>query len=316
MTQTNLIQLAKQGDAKAIADIISYLMQSQGVTAKAALKEDVLELIVEASQVPDQQQSVAQIYNIIHQIQLIFLKKIRIYGKRAGTLSLGWYEEIEPFKASSQLVKPIIESLDIDPASSWEKALEAVIESIIGADFNRDAIAQFVDKLRWDNSGISHEEIYHKIVNQKSMQSGLFGAVTGVGGLATLPLAIPANIYTSWKIQAATIRAVAYVYGYPPSKTDTCLVLFGAVDSKMQALKKIGIEAAKVATKKAVDQYMTKEIMKSVFKLSLKEAATKMAQKALATKMIPLVAAPIGFGFDWMTTQAVGKLAIKYYSGT
>ena len=148
------------------------------------------------------------------------------------------------------------------------------------------------------------------------MQSGLFGAVTGVGGLATLPFAIPANIYTSWKIQAATIRAIAYVYGYPASKTDTCLVLFGAVDSKMQALKQIGIEAAKVATKKTVDQYMTKEIMKSVLKLSLKEAATKMAQKALATKMIPLVGAPIGFGFDWMTTQAVGKLAIKYYSGT
>ncbi len=93
-------------------------------------------------------------------------------------------------------------------------------------------------------------------------------------------------------------------------------MLFGAVDSKMQALKQIGIEAAKVATKKAVDQYMTREIMKSVLKLSLKEAATKMAQKALATKMIPLVGAPISFGFDWMTTQAVGKLAIKYYSGT
>ncbi len=81
MTQPHLIELAKQGDAKAIADIISYLMQSQGVTAKAALKEGILELIVEASQVPAGQQSVAQIYKIIHQLQLIFLKKIRIYGK-------------------------------------------------------------------------------------------------------------------------------------------------------------------------------------------------------------------------------------------
>ena len=81
MTQPHLIELAKQGDAKAIADIITYLMHSQGVTAKAALKEGVLELIVEASQVPDQQQSVAQIYKIIHQLQRIFLKKIRIYGK-------------------------------------------------------------------------------------------------------------------------------------------------------------------------------------------------------------------------------------------
>jgi hypothetical protein len=88
MTQTNLIQLAKQGNAQAIADIISYLMQSQGVSAKAALKEGVLELIVEASQVPAGQQSVAQIYKIIHQTQLILLKKIRIYGKKTGSLSL------------------------------------------------------------------------------------------------------------------------------------------------------------------------------------------------------------------------------------
>lgn len=190
-----------------------------------------------------------------------------------------------------------------------------MIDSIIGADFNQDTIKQFVDKLCWEKPRISNEDICHKIVNQKSMQSGLFGAVTGVGGLAVLPIAIPTNIYASWRIQAATIRAIAYVYGYPPSKTDTCLVLFGAVDSQMQALKRLGIEAAKVATKKAVDQYMTKEIIKSVLKLSLKEAATKMAQKALVTKIIPVVGAPIGFGFDWMTTQAVGKLAIKYYSG-
>jgi hypothetical protein len=224
MTQSNLLTLAKQGDAKAIADVISYLMQTEGVITKAALKDGFLEIIVEADQVPDQQQSLTHIHKIINYLQPKFINKIRVCG--------------------------------------------------------------------------------------------LFGAVTGIGGLAALPIAIPTNIYASWRIQAATIRAIAYVYGYPPSKTDTCLVLFGAVDSQMQALKRLGIEAAKVATKKAVDQYMTKEIIKSVLKLSLKEAATKMAQKAIVTKIIPVVGAPIGFGFDWMTTQAVGKLAIKYYSGT
>ena len=50
------------------------------------------------------------------------------------------------------------------------------------------------------------------------------------------------------------------------AKLTPVLVLFGAVDSKMQALKQLGISTVKVATKKAVDQYMTKEIMKSVLK--------------------------------------------------
>lgn len=317
MTQSNLLTLASQGDAKAIADVINYLMQTEGVIAKAALKDGFLEIIVEADQVPDQNQSLTQIHKIINHLQPKFINKIRVYGKQTGTYSLTWYEEFKPFAANYKSLEPIIQAknIDIEQASSWEKGLEAVIDSIIGADFNQDTIKQFVDKLRWEKPGISNEEICQKIVNQKSMQSGLFGAVTGVGGLAVLPIAIPTNIYASWRIQAATIRAIAYVYGYPPSKTDTCLVLFGAVDSQMQALKRLGIEAAKVATKKAVDQYMAKEIIKSVLKLSLKEAATKMAQKALVTKIIPVVGAPIGFGFDWMTTQAVGKLAIKYYSG-
>ncbi len=45
----------------------------------------------------------------------------------------------------------MIESLNIEPDSSWKKALEAVIDSIIEADFNEDALAQFIDKIRGDN---------------------------------------------------------------------------------------------------------------------------------------------------------------------
>lgn len=46
MTQSNLLALAKLGDAKAIADVINYLMQTEGVIAKAALKDGFLEIIV------------------------------------------------------------------------------------------------------------------------------------------------------------------------------------------------------------------------------------------------------------------------------
>lgn len=73
-------------------------MQNEGVTAKAAFKDNLLELIVEASQIPNQQQSVAQIHKIINYLQLNFINKIKIYGKQRGNYSLGWYEEFEPFK--------------------------------------------------------------------------------------------------------------------------------------------------------------------------------------------------------------------------
>jgi len=54
MAQPNLLELA-QGTASAIADVISYLMQPQAITAKAVLKDNCLEVLIEASQVPQQQ---------------------------------------------------------------------------------------------------------------------------------------------------------------------------------------------------------------------------------------------------------------------
>lgn len=314
MTQSNLLELAKQGNVEAIADVISYFMQPQGVTAKAVLKDNCLEVIIEASQVPEQQQSVTQISKLINHLQ-IGLRKVVVYAKQKGTNSLVWHQDFEPAKVDSPLPESITKDIDTEQVDIWEKTLETVIEHTIGGDFSQDTVKKFIDELYLKNPKISREEICQTIINQKSIHSGLFGAVTGIGGLAVLPIALPANLYTSWKIQAATIRAIAYVYGHPPSKTDTFLVLFGGVYSKMKALKSLGIEVAKVVTKKAVDQYITKEIGKALWKLAIREIATKLAQKALITKMIPLIGAPIGFSADWLTTQAVGKFAIKYYSG-
>ncbi|WP_277926746.1 MULTISPECIES: hypothetical protein [Nostoc] len=39
MTQPNLLELAKQGDAQAIASLINRQLQPKGITAKVALKD-------------------------------------------------------------------------------------------------------------------------------------------------------------------------------------------------------------------------------------------------------------------------------------
>ena len=114
MTQSNLLTLAKLGDAKAIADVISYLMQTEGVIAKAALKDGFLEIIVEANRVPTQQQSLTHIHKIINYLQPRFINKIGVYGKQTGTYSLDWYEEFKPFAANYKSLEPIIKAKTID----------------------------------------------------------------------------------------------------------------------------------------------------------------------------------------------------------
>ncbi|WP_256928814.1 EcsC family protein [Winogradskyella undariae] len=98
-------------------------------------------------------------------------------------------------------------------------------------------------------------------------------------------------------------------------KTDVYLILAG--DSSKEALKRFGIEVGKAVTKKAIEKNISKEIMKKIWKHIPQKIITKAGQKSMTSfvKMVPLIGAPIGYGFNYYGTRTLGKMAIKYYSG-
>ena len=49
-TQPNLLELAKQGNPKAIATLMNRQLQPKSITAKAALKEGCLQIMLESAQ--------------------------------------------------------------------------------------------------------------------------------------------------------------------------------------------------------------------------------------------------------------------------
>lgn len=198
-----------------------------------------------------------------------------------------------------------------------ESALDKLINWV--ADTQPEELKEYIDMLRQQNKGISNDDLAKKIKNRKAFKNGLVGAITGVGGLITLPLAIPADLIASWKIQAFMAFAIAYVYGQTTSSTDlkTDLYIIIAGDSAKEALKRFGIEAGKIVTKKMIQKYITIDIMKGIWRVLSRKIITKAGTKSLTsfTKMIPGVGAVIGFAFDYASAQTVGKYAIQYYSG-
>ena len=196
-------------------------------------------------------------------------------------------------------------------------ALEKIINWIV--NYQPTKISLYVDKLRSQNRGISNYDLARKIVTRKSFKNGLVGAVTGLGGLITLPVAVPADLVASWKLQAFMAFSIAYIYGHTHESTDlkTDIYLILAGNSAKEALKKVGIETSKAVTKKVVQKYITREVMKKIWKVVGRKIITKAGQKSLTSfmKMIPLVGAPVGFVFDWTSARTVGHFAIKYYSG-
>lgn len=55
MTQANILELAKQGDVKAIATLLNRQLQTKGITAKVAMNDSCLQIMLESAQVPNQQ---------------------------------------------------------------------------------------------------------------------------------------------------------------------------------------------------------------------------------------------------------------------
>ncbi|MBH8561176.1 hypothetical protein I8748_03110 [Nostoc sp. CENA67] len=90
MTQPNLLELAKQGDAQAIASTINYLLQDKHITAKAVLKDLCLHVLLESAQVPEQQSSVRFIRNVMKKLAVKSIKSVKIYAKKTGQQSVAW----------------------------------------------------------------------------------------------------------------------------------------------------------------------------------------------------------------------------------
>lgn len=205
-------------------------------------------------------------------------------------------------------------------ADDFEKkrnALEKVVDWVI--EVGQQDVTEYVKKLRSQNPGISNDALAKKIVRRKSIKNGLVGGATGIGGLITLPVTVPVDLIASWKIQISMALAIARAYDHNTKtidiKTDIYLILAG--DSAKEALKRFGIETSKEVTKKTVNKYVTREVMKKIWKVVPQKIITKGGEKSLTSffKMVPLVGAPVGYSFDWLAAQAVGKTAIKYYSG-
>jgi hypothetical protein len=214
--------------------------------------------------------------------------------------------------------------------SDLEKAIESLIDWVIGSE--SDEVTNYINKLRSDNPEFTNKQIAEKIVNEQSINSGLLGAVTGLGGLMTLPATIPIDLVKAYKIQAFTIRSIAYIYGYTPQNTDLKTDIFLLLSNgSIEDLKKLVItEALKAAPKytsksftkyagKTVIKYGMKGMKKQIAKALWKVGGRKMAEKALQKsigKAIPVVGAVVGGGMDWFTTQTVGKRAIEYYENS
>lgn len=113
MTQPNILKLAKQGDTQAIASLMNRHLHPKGITAKVALKDACLEVILESAEVPNQQTLVAFIRKGLTGLGAASVEIVKVYGQQTGNEFPAWSQEFNLGIAEAEL-----EVVDNDQSSS------------------------------------------------------------------------------------------------------------------------------------------------------------------------------------------------------
>ncbi|NJL19854.1 MAG: hypothetical protein HC895_01950 [Leptolyngbyaceae cyanobacterium SM1_3_5] len=86
--------LAKNGDEKAITNVLNYLLESRGLSAIAKLKGNCLFITVLANETPSQEQSATYILTILNELKSNSFSQAKLYGKRHGAIFAAWTQDL------------------------------------------------------------------------------------------------------------------------------------------------------------------------------------------------------------------------------
>ncbi len=155
-----------------------------------------------------------------------------------------------------------------------------------------------------------------KFINYQIAKCTTSGFVTGLGGLITLPVAIPANVGSVMYVQMRMIACLAYMGGYDTNSDQVQTLVYACLAgiSIDQILKNVGIQFGTKFTmamvKKIPGTVLTKINQKVGFRF-----LTKFGTKGLINigKAVPIVGGVIGGGFDFAETKIIANRAYKMF---
>lgn len=143
------------------------------------------------------------------------------------------------------------------------------------------------------------------------------GFATGMGGLVTLPVSVPAGIGSAWIIQARMVGAIADLNGYDVHddrvRTLAMASLVGDASVK-EAVKRAGVDFSQRAGKAAVQRIPGRvliEINKKIGFRLLTKAGTKGVVNL--TKLVPVLGGVVGGTVDAASCRTVAVAAKEFF---
>jgi hypothetical protein len=93
--QPNLLELAKQGDARAIATMLNTALQPEGITVRAGFASDCLMVTAESQNPPDQADLVGFMRELLTDLSPARAKRVVVQGRVTGQPAPVWHEAFD-----------------------------------------------------------------------------------------------------------------------------------------------------------------------------------------------------------------------------
>lgn len=156
-----------------------------------------------------------------------------------------------------------------------------------------------------------------ELIRWQNAKCATSGFLTGIGGLLTLPVAIPANLASVLYVQLRMIAAIAKMGGYDihDDRVRTLAYICLCGNSAKDVLKDIGIAAGQKFAINFLKTQISKELIYSINKAVGFRLVTKAGSTGVINlgKAVPIVGGVIGAAFDGITTNVVGEAAKRMF---
>jgi hypothetical protein len=196
--------------------------------------------------------------------------------------------------------------------------IKTTLEWIADAGINGLGVLPSAKQVAEDhlNKAASVEDAINSVIAWSTAYAAGTGFVTGLGGIAAMPITIPAGLAASYALGANTAAAVAYLRGYDihseQLRTMVLLCLIGEAGEEI--LKNAGIAIGTKMFQKLIKQIPGKVLIEINKKIGFR-LITKAGEKGVVNlmKMVPLVGGVVGGTFDGIFVNGCGKAAKKVF---
>jgi hypothetical protein len=165
-------------------------------------------------------------------------------------------------------------------------------------------------------AGGDREDAIRRLVATHVRLAAASGFVTGLGGIATLPLSVPASLAGLYIVAARMTAGIAHLRGYDVEtdevRSAVLVALLGSAGTVV--LEDTGIETEQRSTAAALERVPAGVLADLNRQVGLRLAA-RVGEKGVVhlTKLIPLVGGPISAAVDGVSAKTIAGYAMRTF---